>query len=87
MLELYELTGKEHYKNALKDSRQRIVNRYFDNKEEEKLISFFQLGFFAKSSLEKFLKQAQMQNMTTVSAYLLKEIQKKTQKKSTKLAL
>lgn len=86
-LELYELTGKEHYKNALKDSRQRIVNRYFDNKEEEKLISFFQLGFFAKSSLEKFLKQAQMQNMTTVSAYLLKEIQKKTQKKSTKLAL
>ena len=86
-LELYELTGKEHYKNALKDSRQRIVNRYFDNKEEEKLISFFKLGFFAKSSLEKFLKQAQMQNMTTVSAYLLKEIQKKNPKKSTKLTL
>lgn len=86
-LELYELTGKEHYKNALKDSRQRIVNRYFDNKEEEKLISFFQLGFFAKSSLEKFLKQAQMLNMTTVSAYLLKEIQKKSPKKSTKLTL
>ena len=86
-LELYELTGKEHYKNALKGSRQRIVNRYFDNKEEEKLISFFKLGFFAKSSLEKFLKQAQMQNMTTVSAYLLKEIQKKNPKKSTKLTL
>lgn len=86
-LELYELTGKEHYKNALKGSRQRIVNRYFDNKEEEKLISLFKLGFFAKSSLEKFLKQAQMQNMTTVSAYLLKEIQKKNPKKSTKLTL
>lgn len=86
-LELYELTGKEHYKNALKDSRQRIVNRYFDNMEEEKLISFFKLGFFAKSSLEKFLKQAQMLNMATVSAYLLKEIQKKTPKKSTKLTL
>lgn len=86
-LELYELTGKEHYKNALKGSRQRIVNRYFDNKEEEKLISLFKLGFFAKSSLEKFLKQAQMQNMTTVSAYLLKEIQKKKPKKSTKLTL
>lgn len=86
-LELYELTGKEHYKNALKGSRQRIVNRYFDNKEEEKLISLFKLGFFAKSFLEKFLKQAQMQNMTTVSAYLLKEIQKKNPKKSTKLTL
>lgn len=86
-LELYELTGKEHYKNALKGSCQRIVNRYFDNKEEEKLISLFKLGFFAKSSLEKFLKQAQMQNMTTVSAYLLKEIQKKNPKKSTKLTL
>lgn len=86
-LELYELTGKEHYKNALKGSRQNIVNRYFDNKEEENLISFFKLGFFAKSSLEKFLKQAQMLNMTTVSAYLLKEIQKKTPKKSTKLTL
>lgn len=86
-LELYELTGKEHYKNALKGSRQRIVNRYFDNKEEEKLISLFKLCFFAKSSLEKFLKQAQMQNMTTVSAYLLKEIQKKNPKKSTKLTL
>lgn len=86
-LELYELTGKEHYKNVLKGSRQRIVNRYFDNKEEEKLISLFKLGFFAKSSLEKFLKQAQMQNMTTVSAYLLKEIQKKNPKKSTKLTL
>ena len=86
-LELYELTGKEHYKNALKGSRQRIVNRYFDNKEEEKLISLFKLGFLAKSSLEKFLKQAQMQNMTTVSAYLLKEIQKKNPKKSTKLTL
>lgn len=86
-LELYELTGKEHYKNALKGSRQSIVNRYFDNMEEEKLISFFKLGFFAKSSLEKFLKQAQMLNMATVSAYLLKEIQKKTPKKSTKLTL
>lgn len=86
-LELYELTGKEHYKNALKGSRQSIVNRYFDNIEEEKLISFFKLGFFAKSSLEKFLKQAQMLNMATVSAYLLKEIQKKTPKKSTKLTL
>ena len=86
-LELYELTGKEHCKNALKGSRQSIVNRYFDNKEEEKLISFFKLGFFAKSSLEKFLKQAHMLNMTTVSAYLLKEIQKKTPKKSTKLTL
>lgn len=86
-LELYELTGKEHYKNALKGSRQSIVNRYFDNKEEEKLISFFKLGFFAKSSLEKFLKQAQILNMTTVSAYLLKEIQKKNPKKSTKLTL
>lgn len=86
-LELYELTGKEHYKNALKGSRQSIVNRYFDNKEEEKLISFFKLGFFAKSSLEKFLKQAHMLNMTTVSAYLLKEIQKKAPKKSTKLTL
>ena len=86
-LELYELTGKEHYKNALKGSRQSIVNRYFDNMEEEKLISFFKLGFFAKSSLEKFLKQAQMLHMATVSAYLLKEIQKKTPKKSTKLTL
>lgn len=86
-LELYELTGKEHYKNALKGSRQSIVNRYFDNMEEEELISFFKLGFFAKSSLEKFLKQAQMLNMATVSAYLLKEIQKKTPKKSTKLTL
>lgn len=86
-LELYELTGKEHYKNALKGSRQSIVNRYFDNMEEEKLISFFKLGFFAKSSLEKFLKQAQMLNMATVSAYLLKEIKKKTPKKSTKLTL
>ena len=37
--------------------------------------------------IEKFLKQAQMQNMTTVSAYLLKEIQKKNPKKSTKLTL
>lgn len=86
-LELYELTGKEHYKNALKGSRQSIVNRYFDNMEEEELISFFKLGFFAKSSLEKFLKQAQMLNMDTVSAYLLEEIQKKAPKKSTKLAL
>ena len=86
-LELYELTGKEHYKNALKGSRQSIVNRYFDNMEEEELISFFKLGFFAKSSLEKFLKQAQMLNMDTVSAYLLDEIQKKAPKKSTKLAL
>ena len=86
-LELYELTGKEHYKNALKGSRQSIVNRYFDNMEEEELISFFKLGFFAKSSLEKFLKQAQMLNMDTVSAYLLEEIQKKAPKKSTKLTL
>lgn len=81
-LELYKLTARDCFKEALKPSRQSIVKRYFENGDEERLILFFKLGFFAKSSLEKFLKKAQEIDMISLSAYLLKEIEKKTSKKT-----
>lgn len=86
-LELYSLTGRNCFKESLKSSRQSIVKRYFENGDEEKLILFFKLGFFAKSSLEKFLKKAQEMDMASLAAYLLKEIEKKTPKKSSKFTI
>lgn len=82
--ELYDITKKDIYRNVLKRSRQSIVKRYFNEGNEEKLIKFFQLGFFAKSSLEKFLKLAHENNMNALAAYILTEIEKKTPKNASK---
>lgn len=82
--ELYDITKKDIYRNALKRSRQSIVKRYFNEGKEEKLVKFFQLGFFAKSSLEKFLKLAHENNMNALAAYILTEIEKKTPKNASK---
>ena len=82
--ELYDITKKDIYRNALKRSRQSIVKRYFNEGKEEKLVKFFQLGFFAKSSLEKFLKLAHENNMNALAAYILTEIEKKAPKNASK---
>lgn len=82
--ELYDITKKDIYRNVLKRSRQSIVKRYFNEGNEEKLIKFFQLGFFAKSSLEKFLKLAHENNMNALAAYILTEIEKKAPKNASK---
>lgn len=87
-LRLYYLTGHECFKDALKNSRKSIVKRYFEDADENSLVKFFKFGFFAKSSLETYLKQAQKMEMTSLSAYLLKEIEKKAPKKgSTKFKI
>ena len=82
--ELYNITKKDIFRDALKRSRQSIVKRYFNEGEEERLIKFLQLGFFAKSSLEKFLQIAHENNMSALAAYILTEIEKKTPKNTSK---
>ena len=87
VFELYKLTGKQIYKDFLKKSKKTIVKRFFDSNREEDLVIFLKLGFFARSSLDNFLKIANEKGMSVLSAYILTEQQKKRPKKSTTLTI
>lgn len=86
-LELYHLTGKQFYKDFLKKSKNSIIKRYFDRRQEKEIIDFLQFGFFASSSLDKFRKIADEREMSILSAYILEEQKKKAPKTTTKFTI
>lgn len=75
------ITGNENIKKELKKRARSIANRLLKSNQEEKLVDFLKLDLFSDHMLASLQKTAQENGMTTVSAYILNEQNKKLLKK------
>lgn len=75
------ITGNENIKKELKKRARSIANRLLKSNQEEKLVDFLKLDLLSDHMLASLQKTAQENGMTTVSAYILNEQNKKLLKK------
>ena len=71
----------ENIKKELKKRARSIANRLLKSNQEEKLVDFLKLDLLSDHMLASLQKTAQENGMTTVSAYILNEQNKKLLKK------
>lgn len=74
-------TGNENIKKELKKRARSITSRLLKSNQEEKLVDFLKLGLLSDRMLASLQETAQENGMTTVSAYILNEQNKKLLKK------
>ena len=75
------ITGNENIKKELKKRARSITSRLLKSNQEEKLVDFLKLGLLSDRMLASLQETAQENGMTTVSAYILNEQNKKLLKK------
>ena len=75
------ITGNENIKKELKKLARSITSRLLKSNQEEKLVDFLKLGLLSDRMLASLQETAQENGMTTVSAYILNEQNKKLLKK------
>lgn len=75
------ITGNENIKKELKKRARSITSRLLKSNQEEKLVDFLKLDLLSDRMLASLQETAQENGMTTVSAYILNEQNKKLLKK------
>lgn len=75
------ITGNENIKKELKKRARSITSRFLKSNQEEKLVDFLKLNLLSDKLLASLQETAQENGMTTVSAYILNEQNKKLLKK------
>lgn len=75
------ITGNENIKKELKKRARSITSRLLKSNQEEKLIDFLKLDLLSDHMVASLQETAQENGMTTVSAYILNEQNKKLLKK------
>lgn len=75
-VKLYDMTKNENLKSYIRKAGMSIAKHFIEKNEEELLILLLSFDVLTKNALDKTLKLANEHGMTTVSAYILKAINK-----------